>query len=129
MPKELSYDKLTFVYLELPKFTKTEQELGTQLEKWMFVLKNLSRLLERPAALQERVFNRLFEAASIARFTSKQLREYGDSVKAYRDIVNAVNTARSEGLEEGKKDADILLMMQIYGRNNLSYNSQREIHN
>lgn len=95
------YDKLTFIYLELPKFTKTELELETLFEKWVFVLKNLSRLMERPVALQERVFNRLFEAASIARFTPKQLREYEDSVKAYRDIVNAVNTARKEGLEEG----------------------------
>lgn len=43
----------------------------------------------------------MFEAASIARFTPKQLREYEDSVKAYRDIVNAVNTARKEGHEEG----------------------------
>lgn len=99
--RKVFYDKLTFIYLELPKFTKTEDELGTLFEKWIFVLKNLSRLLERPAALQERVFNRLFEAASIARFTPKQLREYEDSVKAYRDIVNAVNTARKEGHEEG----------------------------
>ncbi|WP_303007119.1 PD-(D/E)XK nuclease family transposase, partial [Bacteroides congonensis] len=75
--------------------------LETLFEKWVFVLKNLSRLMERPAALQERVFNRLFEAASITRFTPKQLREYEDSVKAYRDIVNAVNTARKEGREEG----------------------------
>ncbi len=30
-----------------------------------------------------------------------KLREYEDSVKAYRDIVNAVNTARKEGHEEG----------------------------
>lgn len=97
------YDKLTFIYLELPKFTKTEDELETIFEKWVFVLKNLSRLLARPAALQERVFNRLFEAASIAHFTPGQLREYEDSVKAYRDIVNAVNTARMEGREEEKK--------------------------
>lgn len=99
--KKVFYDKLTFIYLELPKFTKTEDELETLFEKWVFVLKNLSRLLERPVALQERVFKRLFEAASIARFTPRQLREYEDSVKAYRDIVNAVNTARTEGLEEG----------------------------
>ena len=99
--KKVFYDKLTFIYLELPKFTKAEHELETIFEKWVFVLKNLSRLLTRPAALQERVFNRLFEAASIARFTPKQLREYEDSVKAYRDIVNAVNTARMEGHEEG----------------------------
>lgn len=102
--KKVFYDKLTFIYLELPKFTKTEHELETLFEKWVFVLKNLSRLLERPAALQERVFNRLFEAASIARFTPKQLREYEDSVKAYRDIVNAVNTARIEGREEGREE-------------------------
>ncbi|WP_294476006.1 Rpn family recombination-promoting nuclease/putative transposase [uncultured Bacteroides sp.] len=102
--KKVFYDKLTFIYLELPKFTKTEHELETLFEKWVFVLKNLSRLLERPAALQERVFNRLFEAASIARFTPKQLREYEDSVKAYRDIVNAVNTARMEGKEEGLEE-------------------------
>lgn len=106
--KKVFYDKLTFIYLELPKFTKTENELETLFEKWVFVLKNLVRLLERPAALQERVFTRLFEAASIARFTPKQLREYEDSVKAYRDIVNAVNTARivgkEEGLEEGREE-------------------------
>lgn len=102
--KKVFYDKLTFIYLELPKFTKTEHELETLFEKWVFVLKNLSRLLERPAALQERVFTRLFEAASIARFTPKQLREYEDSVKAYRDIVNAVNTARMEGKEEGLEE-------------------------
>lgn len=102
--KKVFYDKLTFIYLELPKFTKTEDELETLFEKWVFVLKNLSRLLERPVALQERVFNRLFEAAAIARFTSTQLREYEDSVKAYRDIVNAVNTARMEGLEEGREE-------------------------
>lgn len=105
--KKVFYDKLTFIYLELPKFTKTENELETLFEKWVFALKNLSRLLERPVALQERVFNRLFEAASIARFTPTQLREYEDSVKAYRDIVNAVNTARMEGLEEGRTEERI----------------------
>ena len=114
--KKVFYDKLTFIYLELPKFTKTEHELETLFEKWVFVLKNLSRLLERPAALQERVFNRLFEAASIARFTPKQLREYEDSVKAYRDIVNAVNTARKEGREEGLEKGHEEEKIEIAGK-------------
>lgn len=99
--KTVFFDKLTFIYLELPKFKKTEDELETPFEKWMYVLRNLSRLLERPAALQERVFTRLFEAAEIGRFTPEQLRDYETSVKSYRDIVNAVNTARMEGREEG----------------------------
>ena len=49
--KEVFYDKLTFVYLEMPKFNKREDELVTMFDKWLFVLRNLATLLERPAAL------------------------------------------------------------------------------
>lgn len=100
--RKVFFDKLTFIYLELPKFTKTENELKTLFDKWIYVLKNLSRLLERPAALQEHIFTRLFEAAEIARFTPKQQQAYEDSIKAYRDITNAVRTAKKEGIAEGK---------------------------
>ena len=99
--KHVFFDKLSFIYLEMPKFKKSEEELETLLDKWLFVLSNLSRLMERPAALQERVFTRLFEQAEIAKFTPEERREYYDNFKAYRDINNAVNTARREGLEEG----------------------------
>ena len=100
------YDKLTFIYLEMPKFNKPETELQTMFDKWMFVIRNLSRLMERPLALQERVFTRLFESAEIARFTKEQYEEYEDSLKAYRDWLNTINTAvmksRAEGRAEGK---------------------------
>ena len=77
--KDVFFDKLTFVYLEMPKFNKTESELETMFDKWLFVLRNLSRLMERPVALQERVFTRLFEAAEIARFSRPDLVAYEDS--------------------------------------------------
>lgn len=48
---KIFYDKLTFVYLEMPKFMKSENELETMFDKWLFVLRNLSRLMQRPAAL------------------------------------------------------------------------------
>lgn len=103
---EVFYDKLTFIYLEMPKFNKTEDELETMFDKWMFVIRNLSRLMERPAALQERVFTRLFESAEIAKFSKEQYEEYEDSLKAYRDWINTINTAvmksRAEGRAEGK---------------------------
>ena len=73
-------------------------------DKWMYVLKNLSRLDNRPAALREKIFTKLFEAASVARFTTTELREYEDSLKAYRDIKNCVDTARAEGKEEGREE-------------------------
>lgn len=103
--KEVFYDKLTFIYLEMPKFNKSESELVGMFDKWLFVLRNLSVLMERPVELQERVFRRLFEAAEIAKFTKQQYDEYEDSLKVYRDWMNTIETAkvrsREEGLEEG----------------------------
>ena len=63
--------------------------------------KNLSRLDNRPAALREKIFSKLFAAASVARFTPMELREYEDSLKAYRDIKNSLDTAKEQGREEG----------------------------
>jgi predicted transposase/invertase (TIGR01784 family) len=93
---EVFYDKLTYLYIELEKFNKTEIELETMLDKWLFVLKNLSNLMSRPAQLQERVFTKLFEAAEIAKFDSNELRSYEQSINAYRDIKNSIDTAKKE---------------------------------
>ena len=102
--KEVFYEKLTFIYLEMPKFRKREEELETLFDKWMFVLKNLATLLDRPAALQERVFKRLFETAEIARFSESEMRDYEESLKNLRDLGNVLNTAKEEGRKEGRKE-------------------------
>lgn len=99
--KKVFYDKLTFIYLEMPKFNKTEYELETMFDKWMFVLRNLSQLMERPVALQERVFERLFKAAEIANFDRRELIEYEDSLKNYRDWYSVVSTAEQKGIQKG----------------------------
>ena len=107
------YDKLTFIYLEMPKFNKTEDELDGMLDKWLFVLKNLSRLFERPKALQERVFEKLFKQAEIARFTPKEVMEYEESLKIYRDLKNSMDTSYSKG--EAKKSLEIAQRMKAMG--------------
>ena len=91
--KHVFYDKLTFIYLEMPKFSKKENELETMFDKWMFALQNLARLLERPAALQERVFTQLFEQAEIMQYTPQERSRYEESLKDYRDLINVVDTA------------------------------------
>ncbi len=101
---EVFFDKLTFVYLEMPKFHKTEQELDTLFDKWMFVLKNLARLMERPTALQERVFNRLFEAAEIAQFSKENLYAYEESLKVYRNWNYVIDTAIQKGIARGMEE-------------------------
>ena len=98
---EVFYDKLKFVYIELPKFKKKEAELESHFDKWMYVFTHLSQLQNRPQRLQERIFSRLFEAAEIAKFTPNERDAYEESLKYYRDIKNVVDTSREEGREEG----------------------------
>ena len=94
-------DKLTFKYVEISRFNKNIDELSTNFDKWLYVLKNLSRLDRQPKYLQTEVFNRLFAEAEIARFTKTELREYEDSLKAYRDIKNSLDSAEAKGMAKG----------------------------
>lgn len=99
--KKVFYEKLTFIYLEMPKFTKSIGECTSFLDKWLYVLKNLVNLMSRPVELQERVFHRLFQTAEVAHFNPEQRADYEESLKNYRDVTNVVDTAREEGREEG----------------------------
>jgi predicted transposase/invertase (TIGR01784 family) len=96
------YDKLTFIYLEMPKFNKSIEQLDTRFDKWLYVLRNLNRLDRIPDKLKEKIFDKLFETAEIARFNPQQIEYYEDSLKNYRDLKNSLDTAREEGEEKGK---------------------------
>lgn len=100
--EKVFYDKLTFVYLEMPKFKKDISECDTFLDKWMFVLKNMTRLLERPVELQQKVFKQLFKTAEVANFDERQRMQYEESLKAYRDWNNVLDTKEKESREEGR---------------------------
>ena len=101
--KQVFYDKLEFIYVEVTKFNKTENELVTLYDKWVYALKNLAKLTDRPAALRDKIFDRLFQVAEIAKFTPTELREYEDSLKAYRDLKNSLDTAEEKGEAKEKK--------------------------
>ena len=96
--KKVFYDKLTFIYLEMPKFSKTENELETRFDKWLFVLKNLNKPDRIPPKLNETIFIKLFETAEIARFGKEEFRSYQESLDAYRDLKNSIDTALEEGI-------------------------------
>ena len=95
--KEVFYDKLTYIYLEMPKFQKTEEELETIVDKWLYALKNLPRLLERPKALQDRIFKKFFDVAEIANLSKEEYVKYLESEKVYYDNDGAIRTAEAKG--------------------------------
>jgi len=74
------YDKLTIVYLELPRFTKKENELKTNVEQWTYALKYLPKLDRLPANLRNKIFEKFFELARIAKMNKKEQNAYYKSL-------------------------------------------------
>ncbi len=68
----------------------------------------------------KKIFTKLFDAAAIARFSPTELREYEDSLKAYRDIKNSLDTAkeegRAEGREEGRAEGIAMVAKMMYAK-------------
>ncbi len=108
---QVFYDKLTFIYLEIPKFHKEIHELANDYEKWLFAFKNLHRLQEHPKELQAGIFQKLFELAEIAKMNQKEQSIYQESLKNYWDLKSSMDTyykeGKQEGREEGKKEVKI----------------------
>ena len=111
--KKVFYEKLNYIYLEMPKYNKTEKELETRFDKWMFILKNLPKLDRIPVELKEKIFLKLFETAEIARLKPDEYKQYEASVNAYRDILNIKNSAFEKGIEKGKMEGKIEEKIEI----------------
>ena len=101
------YDKLTFVFMELPRFTKKEHELQNDFDRWMYVLKHLAKLNDLPDALRNRVFEKLFRVAEILKLTPEERKDYDQSLKNYRDMYLIENELKNE-----IKERDIKLKEQ-----------------
>jgi predicted transposase/invertase (TIGR01784 family) len=100
--QKVFYEKLTFVYLEMPKFTKTEDDLETHFDKWLYIIRNLHQLDHIPNKARTSVFERLFEQAEIAKYNEKERYAYQESKKHYLDLKNALDTSFRQGKQEEK---------------------------
>ena len=102
--KKLMTDKLEFVFVEVEKFDKGEDELETDLDKWLYLLKNMSNLLKRPERLRDRIFTKLFDVAELAQLDDEDRIKYIKSMNTERDTYNQIEYARESGREEGREE-------------------------
>lgn len=112
---DIFYDKLKFIYIELPKFKKTIDQITSHQDKWLYLLKHLPELKGYPNPFQDSVFLQLFEIAEIANFTATEQDAYQESLKHYRDLNNVVDTDWKEGQETGEKTATIRIARSLIG--------------
>jgi predicted transposase/invertase (TIGR01784 family) len=96
------YDKLNYLYIEMPNFNKEEHELSTQLDKWLYFIKHLEDFQQIPAIFSgEEVFTKALEKANIDSYTRDQLNDYEGSLKVFRDLKNVVDSADRAGERRG----------------------------
>jgi predicted transposase/invertase (TIGR01784 family) len=96
------YDKLTYIYLEMPNFKQQEDELKTRLDKWLYFIKHLEDFETIPVIFKDEVFTQAFEKAELAKLGPAELDNYEGSLKIYRDLKAVIDTAFEEGKEEGR---------------------------
>jgi predicted transposase/invertase (TIGR01784 family) len=101
---DLFYDKLHFKFIQMPLFNKTESELVTHFDKWIFFLKNLASSNSIPDILREPIFEKAFHEAEIAAMTSGEYDNYQKSLMKYIEIREVVNTAVNSAVKTAKND-------------------------
>jgi len=95
------YDKLGFRFLQMPYFTKSENELETHSDKWCYFLKNLENFDNIPLVLNEPLFDKAFKTAEIAAMSEIERSEYEQSKLVYSELKSAIDTAKETAKEEG----------------------------
>jgi len=103
--RDETYEKLTYIYIDTPEFTKPLEECETRLDKWLYVLRNLADLTSRPAKLKGKIFKKLFEVAEVANYGDEEYGSYFSSLKTYRDFNNCLRTSYEEGIRQGIANA------------------------
>ena len=99
---KLLTDRVTFIFIELPKFTKTVEELdGNILEGMYFCFKNMPELESRPEVLDHHVFTKIFDVTELYNMDQDTRDKVLDNMTTERDLKNQMIYAREEGREEG----------------------------
>ena len=98
---EVFSDKMRFIFIELPAFTKEEDECGNDFERWIYVLNNMDTLQRMPFRAQKAVFEKLEEVMTLASLSKDEREKYDESVKILRDRLSELAFAKEEGRTEG----------------------------
>ncbi len=80
---------------------KEKEELNSHLEWWLYVFQNLNKLQDIPQKLKGDVIEKAFEKAEFLKLPKAEQDKYHKNLKVYRDLINSIDTARKEGVEEG----------------------------
>jgi predicted transposase/invertase (TIGR01784 family) len=93
---------LELVFVELPKFQKTLEQIDTLTEKWMYFLQHTRELEAIPETMGNvPAIRQAFEVANQANLNRDELEELEHQSIFIQDQRNAISLANKQGREEG----------------------------
>jgi len=95
------YNKLGFIFLELPNFNLKEPEVKTGLERWLYILCNMKKMEKIPVFLHKQVFQKLFRISEVANLKREDYMLYQKSLMDKWDAYSVLKTAEEKGMEKG----------------------------
>ena len=101
---KLLTDRVTFIFIELPKFQKVLDDLdGNILEGMYFCFKNIAVLEKRPEVLDHQIFTRIFAVAELYNMDKATRDKVLQKMTTERDLRNQMAYAREEAIREGRE--------------------------
>ena len=92
------------LFVELCKFAKDVDELNSDIDNWLYVLKNMSSLDMIPLYTKKPVFQKLFQISEYSNLPKEEKDMYDLSITRKWDYKNTIDYAKKESLEIGRKE-------------------------
>lgn len=99
--KQHDLKELEFNFVELPKFTKSEYELETVADKWIYFIQQAIKLDHIPENTDTVALRLAYEVAAQHKWSAKELEMYEAEEMEIHRANNVLQTARMEGIELG----------------------------
>ena len=102
--------KYTLIFIELSKFAKRLEEISPDniLEGYLYFLRNMHNFKEQPTEFQQQIWDKLFNAARVAKMNQQDRQAYIKKMNTERDRINqlefAIEQAKNKGLAEGRAE-------------------------
>ena len=98
-------DDIELVFVELPKFKKTLDDLETLVDKWLYFLKSANQLESVPPQMGEiSAINHAFTVAKQSRLSRKELEVLEKREMFLHDNRNAILKAKQDGEIKGRQE-------------------------
>src|SRR5690606_26251728 len=98
------YNKLTYIFLELVNFAKSDAEVTTDIDRWFWLLNNLSRADKVPAFMKKGIFSKVFSISEVSRLKQEERMAYEASLQDKWVWDSAISLAEKRAAEEARAE-------------------------